>query len=414
LQAEEYMHAYHELGLTLGSGIYGATFFMLTGFHGAHVTIGTIILFVMLMRIMRGHFDAEHHFGFEAASWYWHFVDVVWIGCSSSFMCFEALYHGACDTSWPLKKPQAIKPTVITARAHATVKAMTRRLELLSSLTRKNRPLNRLATVAISIRTMAALSMGDSGGRDALSIAGDENFLARHEALSPGLAPTLVVALLLPLLVGLGFWQLGRGRKARCWTATPSAGWPSRWQHASCNAQPTRPFAACICMASSMPPQPAAGQPHARRQGRRRTAATLSRPGQRPVAAGQSRLAALAGSAQAAGVHHPRQALSLDAWVYVAPGATFQLHADPASTQWPHLLTALTRRALAELGRRVRLRTALKPGPVRTRPTGRWWPWARKNTWPTPCSGSPWRRPARPLPLPRLAQRKGETPWERP
>jgi cytochrome c oxidase subunit 3 len=79
-QAEEYIHAYHELGLTLGSGIYGATFFMLTGFHGAHVTIGTIILFVMLMRIMRGHFDNDHQFGFEAASWYWHFVDVVWIG----------------------------------------------------------------------------------------------------------------------------------------------------------------------------------------------------------------------------------------------------------------------------------------------------------------------------------------------
>jgi heme/copper-type cytochrome/quinol oxidase subunit 3 len=86
------MHAYHELGLTLGSGIYGATFFMLTGFHGAHVTIGTIILFVMLMRIMRGHFDAEHQFGFEAASWYWHFVDVVWIGCSFSFTCFKSSY----------------------------------------------------------------------------------------------------------------------------------------------------------------------------------------------------------------------------------------------------------------------------------------------------------------------------------
>ena len=79
-QAEEYIHAYHELGLTLGSGIYGATFFMLTGFHGAHVTIGTIILFVMLMRVMRGHFDNENQFAFEAASWYWHFVDVVWIG----------------------------------------------------------------------------------------------------------------------------------------------------------------------------------------------------------------------------------------------------------------------------------------------------------------------------------------------
>jgi cytochrome c oxidase subunit 3 len=80
LQAVEYHEAYTELGLTLGSGIYGATFFMLTGFHGAHVTIGTIILFVMLMRILRGHFDGEHQFGFEAASWYWHFVDVVWVG----------------------------------------------------------------------------------------------------------------------------------------------------------------------------------------------------------------------------------------------------------------------------------------------------------------------------------------------
>ncbi|MNZ90289.1 Cytochrome c oxidase subunit 3 [compost metagenome] len=80
LQAHEYHEAYTELGLTLGSGIYGATFFMLTGFHGAHVTMGTIILTVMLVRILRGHFDADKHFGFEAAAWYWHFVDVVWIG----------------------------------------------------------------------------------------------------------------------------------------------------------------------------------------------------------------------------------------------------------------------------------------------------------------------------------------------
>ncbi|MBE7373289.1 cytochrome c oxidase subunit 3 [Pseudomonas lopnurensis] len=79
LQIEEYVHAYTELGLTLGSGIYGATFFMLTGFHGAHVTMGAIILTVMLVRILRGHFSPEHHFGFEAAAWYWHFVDVVWI-----------------------------------------------------------------------------------------------------------------------------------------------------------------------------------------------------------------------------------------------------------------------------------------------------------------------------------------------
>ncbi|MBS7662787.1 cytochrome c oxidase subunit 3 [Pseudomonas lalucatii] len=79
-QAEEYIHAYTELGLTLGSGIYGATFFMLTGFHGAHVTLGAIMLTVMLVRILRGHFSPDQHFGFEAAAWYWHFVDVVWIG----------------------------------------------------------------------------------------------------------------------------------------------------------------------------------------------------------------------------------------------------------------------------------------------------------------------------------------------
>ena len=80
LQAYEYHEAYTKLGLTLGSGIYGATFFMLTGFHGAHVTLGTIILIVMFVRILRGHFNPEKHFGFEAASWYWHFVDVVWVG----------------------------------------------------------------------------------------------------------------------------------------------------------------------------------------------------------------------------------------------------------------------------------------------------------------------------------------------
>jgi cytochrome c oxidase subunit 3 len=80
LQAFEYYHAYHELGLTLGSGVYGATFFMLTGFHGFHVTIGAIMLSVMLGRTIAGHFTAEHHFAFEAAAWYWHFVDVVWLG----------------------------------------------------------------------------------------------------------------------------------------------------------------------------------------------------------------------------------------------------------------------------------------------------------------------------------------------
>jgi len=79
LQVIEYQEAYTELGLTMGSGIYGSTFFLLTGFHGAHVTMGTIMLAVMLLRSLRGHFSAENHFAFEAVSWYWHFVDVVWL-----------------------------------------------------------------------------------------------------------------------------------------------------------------------------------------------------------------------------------------------------------------------------------------------------------------------------------------------
>ncbi|HYG08217.1 MAG TPA: cytochrome c oxidase subunit 3 [Stenotrophomonas sp.] len=79
LQAEEYIHAYKELNLTLGSGIYGSTFFMLTGFHGMHVALGTIMLIVMWLRAARGHFTRDHHFAFEAAAWYWHFVDVVWL-----------------------------------------------------------------------------------------------------------------------------------------------------------------------------------------------------------------------------------------------------------------------------------------------------------------------------------------------
>ena len=80
LQVIEYRHAYSELGLTLNAGIYGTTFFMLTGFHGAHVTLGTIMLIIMFFRSIKGHFKADNCFGFEAASWYWHFVDVVWVG----------------------------------------------------------------------------------------------------------------------------------------------------------------------------------------------------------------------------------------------------------------------------------------------------------------------------------------------
>ncbi len=80
LQAAEYVHAYKDLGLTLNSGIYGSTFFMLTGFHGFHVTMGAIMLTVILLRSIQGHFNKERHFAFEAVAWYWHFVDVVWLG----------------------------------------------------------------------------------------------------------------------------------------------------------------------------------------------------------------------------------------------------------------------------------------------------------------------------------------------
>lgn len=79
LQGNEYYIAYVEKGLTLGSGIYGTTFFMLTGFHGLHVTIGTIGLLVILYRMLKRDFNPHNHFAFEAVSWYWHFVDVVWL-----------------------------------------------------------------------------------------------------------------------------------------------------------------------------------------------------------------------------------------------------------------------------------------------------------------------------------------------
>jgi cytochrome c oxidase subunit 3 len=80
VQAYEYAHAYQDLNLKLSSGIFGSTFFMLTGFHGLHVLIGAIMLTVVTLRLMKGHFKPDQHFAFEAAAWYWHFVDVVWIG----------------------------------------------------------------------------------------------------------------------------------------------------------------------------------------------------------------------------------------------------------------------------------------------------------------------------------------------
>ncbi|WP_070969574.1 cytochrome c oxidase subunit 3 [Vibrio sonorensis] len=78
-QGVEYIHAYQDLGLTLQSGVYGNTFFLLTGFHGLHVCLGTLFLIVLLFRIAKDHFTPKDHFAFQAGSWYWHFVDVVWL-----------------------------------------------------------------------------------------------------------------------------------------------------------------------------------------------------------------------------------------------------------------------------------------------------------------------------------------------
>ncbi|MFT5656826.1 MAG: cytochrome c oxidase subunit 3 [Gammaproteobacteria bacterium] len=80
LQALEYSHAYAELDLQMDSGIYGSTFYMLTGFHGFHVTMGATMLLIIMIRTMKGHFSEKNHFAFEAVAWYWHFVDVVWLG----------------------------------------------------------------------------------------------------------------------------------------------------------------------------------------------------------------------------------------------------------------------------------------------------------------------------------------------
>ena len=75
LQVMEYIEA----PFTITDGIYGSTFYLATGFHGFHVFVGTIFLFVCLVRSYKNHFTMNHHFGFEAAAWYWHFVDVVWL-----------------------------------------------------------------------------------------------------------------------------------------------------------------------------------------------------------------------------------------------------------------------------------------------------------------------------------------------
>ena len=80
VQGYEYFHAYHAYNLKLNSGVFGSTFYMLTGFHGFHVFVGMLMLLFITLRLQKGHFTAARHFGFEGAAWYWHFVDVVWLG----------------------------------------------------------------------------------------------------------------------------------------------------------------------------------------------------------------------------------------------------------------------------------------------------------------------------------------------
>ena len=97
VQAYEYMHAYRDLNLKLSSGIFGSTFFMLTGFHGFHVFVGMLMLLFITLRLMKGHFTPQRHFGFEGAAWYWHFVDVVWLGL---YVLVYWLCSGRC---WPAR-----------------------------------------------------------------------------------------------------------------------------------------------------------------------------------------------------------------------------------------------------------------------------------------------------------------------
>jgi cytochrome c oxidase subunit 3 len=80
VQGYEYFHAYNDLNLKMTSGVFGSTFYMLTGFHGFHVFIGMLMLLFITLRLQKGHFTPDRHFGFEGAAWYWHFVDVVWLG----------------------------------------------------------------------------------------------------------------------------------------------------------------------------------------------------------------------------------------------------------------------------------------------------------------------------------------------
>nr|APU89534.1 cytochrome oxidase subunit 3 [Porcellio dilatatus dilatatus] len=95
LQAFEYMEA----SFSIADSVYGSTFFVATGFHGLHVIIGTTFLMVCLARLMMAHFSAGHHFGFEAAAWYWHFVDVVWLFLYISIYWWGSYFYSMKSTN---------------------------------------------------------------------------------------------------------------------------------------------------------------------------------------------------------------------------------------------------------------------------------------------------------------------------
>jgi cytochrome oxidase assembly protein ShyY1 len=234
---------------------------------------------------------------------------------------------------------------------------MNSRLELLSSLTKKNRPLNRLMIVAISIRTIAALSMVIlRGERDASQYSYSNSYFCGDamKYFRPGVAPTLVVLVLLPLLVSLGFWQLGRGEQKRLLLESYAE----------------RRAAEPVPLVQLQSAQDAAFR-RVRLHGQFDAEHSFlldnrTRDGKVGVELLQPFLD------QASGLWlllnrgwlpwpdrrtppvftTPAQALNLNAWVYVAPGATFQLHADPAGANWPRLVTAVDPASLwTELGR---------------------------------------------------------------
>ncbi|AGL81873.1 hypothetical protein PFLCHA0_c00660 [Pseudomonas protegens CHA0] len=234
---------------------------------------------------------------------------------------------------------------------------VTRRLDELSSLTRKNRPLNRLTTVAISIRTMAALSMvGLRGKRDVQQYSEwiSQPCRPAMKGFRPGIGPTLVVLLLLPVLVALGFWQLGRGEQKRQLLASYA------------ERRAAEPVALFELLASEDPAFRRVrlhghfdadhsllmdNRLHDGKVGVELLQPFLDQASGRWLLVNRGWLP-WPDRRTPPVFSTPQQSLSLDAWVYVSPGAAFQLHADPSGAIWPRLITAVAPQALwAELGR---------------------------------------------------------------